>query len=242
MEMNIEKLFESLGVEGIKHSTQTPNAAMYLIQNMITDKNVFMNMQAMNEDIKKAIQKHEEIRLDAWSLKDELKEAEAENEALKKQLKEAEHQLEKLQNLEAQNIGLNTKIDELQTAFEKCTKDLRSSENRAKDITESLVSFRDSIILKEGLCAENKEESSVQLHKLLTVLLKETAGIFEKNDIEILDQKGTYDSSIQIVTDVKPTKDKELQDTVAETFRPGYRYGDVLIRPQEVILYSYTAE
>lgn len=246
MELNVEKLFESLGIEEVNHSSRTPNMIAYMIQNMTADKSVLRNLEAINSNLNKAIQKHEAQRLDAWSIQEGALSLDKENVSLLEKVQAQQEEIERLKEaLEKQseeNKVFAASLNELQRSNDQCKESLKNSQDRSDQFINSFISLRDSILLKEGLCSGKEDEVSVQLHKLLSLLLKETYSLAEKNDMEVIDLKGLYNSDLQVVTDIIPTDKKELQDTVAETFRPGYRYKDKLIRPQEVILYSYTFE
>jgi molecular chaperone GrpE (heat shock protein) len=246
MEQNIEKLLESLEIEGSKHSPRTPNAIKYFVQSMMTDKNVLREMELFNQDIRKAIKCNEDRRLDQWSTQEELKSLENDIDELRKQQIQHKEEIVRLNAMlekkNEENRLLSDQLKEVRSDYESSGVLVKESEDRIVTFINSFISFRDSIILKEGLCSDKEDETSKQLLKLLNMLFKETAVMAEKNKLLVLDQKGAYDSDKQIVTDVRPTKERELHDTVAETFRPGYRYQDKLIRPQEVILYSYTTE
>jgi hypothetical protein len=59
----------------------------------------------------------------------------------------------------------------------------------------------------------------------------------EDLDVLTLEGAGPIDWDLQEPVGTKPAPDGSLDQTVASTVRPGYRYGGAIVRPQEVILY-----
>lgn len=230
---NLEKLFENLEMSDTTFEIKTPNSVVKILQTLLANGVFTENIVAINERIKLAAQKSEEMHMDLFSNKFCMDDYEKKLGELEQSINEKNMQIRKLQeevesaqqSLEAkkrEDAGLMKEKDKLQMNF-----------------IDSLIAFRDSIVLRDGL-ASNGEQ--VDGNKLLTSLLKETARILEKNGVKPLEEKGDFDSSIQIVTDVVDTDKKELHDTVSHVFRAGYVFGNKMIRPQEVILYRYCGE
>jgi len=55
--------------------------------------------------------------------------------------------------------------------------------------------------------------------------------------VATLEAAGAVDWTFQEVVGTRATTDKALDQTVAATVRPGYRFGETVLRPQQVIAY-----
>ena len=55
--------------------------------------------------------------------------------------------------------------------------------------------------------------------------------------VESLDAGGAVDWSVHEAVGTRPAPEEALDQTVASTVRPGYRYRAALLRPQQIILY-----
>ncbi len=82
-----------------------------------------------------------------------------------------------------------------------------------------------------------------------TELLRQVA-MFHDDIVEILDRYGTvafeeesetFNPRTQRSLDTRPTESQDRNRTIAERIRPGFRWGDQVIRNEEVIVYKYQA-
>lgn len=237
---NLEKLFDSLGIEDNKYSVKTPRTLIKILQTLMANGVLAGNIAVINEKIKLAVKKNEEIRIDAWSNIQNAETYESRINELTKAIMEKEYLISSLQaqiqNLRCEKNDEEKEFNELSIYYKD---KLKQRDKAYINLINSFITFRDTVILREELASGGEAIDSC---KLLTSLLMETAGVFEKNNIHVLDQKGKFDSSIQVVTDVADTGEEDLHDMVSEVFRPGYIMGDVMIRPEEVILYRYKTE
>ena len=69
-------------------------------------------------------------------------------------------------------------------------------------------------------------------------LNREIGRILSRAGVVPVQETGPFNPLRQQVIDTRPSEDPSLEDTVSSTVRPGYVFGDSLLRPQEVILYS----
>ena len=128
------------------------------------------------------------------------------------------------------NIELASKNKDLQKEIEQ----------QYLSFSKEIILMRDNLSMKEEMLRSEEEYQETKVWKLVQASYRETEAILKRMGIIVVNQTGAFDSTIQLVTDTVPTETKELHDTVAQTFREGYRTIDKIIRPQEVVLYSYT--
>ena len=96
-----------------------------------------------------------------------------------------------------------------------------------------LIKLSDWVLLaKEG-------GTTVQPEVLEEIYRRLTAAL-SKEGVTPLDASGPCDYERQMVVGTHPTDDPAQNDHVYTTVRPGYLFRDQIIRPQEVIILSYT--
>lgn len=238
MSENINKLFSSLGIQEEKSDLQIPPRLIAMIEALVNSGGmVAENMEQLNSRLKTAYDKSEEIRLINRAYANNEKDLNREINLNKTELSSLQSQVDEIKQ---QNCLSEKTCDNLQNELlslkDKYESDTRSLKRQYLDNIMLLITFRDGILMKEGL-AESQGEQKLQ--SMLASLMIETANILEKNQVIILDQKGVFDSSKQIVVDIVETTEEALQNTIAQVFRPGYSFEDEMIRPQEVVLYKY---
>lgn len=99
-------------------------------------------------------------------------------------------------------------------------------------LTDELVRLRDSVLLARDTDQRPAGQVLDDLYRRLGIVL-ESAGL------TLLEAEEQFDDQTQLVVDTRMTLDPRQHHTVATTVRPGYRRDDHLIRPQEVIVYTY---
>lgn len=237
---NMDKLFSSLDVDEENFNLLTPNLFLQFVEHIINKGTVLKNIKLLNKKLEKAASISKDSRLENWNnslciveLNKKIEVLNSNVNTLKQEVLEISKEKKRIA---LESIELETKLKNIKEEFIEEKKLLK---NQNIDTIKSIITFRDSVIMRQGL-AESQEESS--LKSLLNSLIKETANLLEQNHVEILDGKGSFDNSIHIVVEVKQTDDKDLHDKVAQVFRPGYIFEEEMIRPQEVILYSYSED
>ncbi len=99
---------------------------------------------------------------------------------------------------------------------------------------EELIKLRDWVLLaKTGGAAPKAEMLEVLYEKLGQILTKEGATPIE--------DAGVFNYERQQVISTQATDDPQKQDYVCDTVRSGYLFNGKLIRPQEVIIYTFDA-
>lgn len=74
--------------------------------------------------------------------------------------------------------------------------------------------------------------------KMITDIYNELGRLLYLNGIEPIEDAGAFNKNRHMVIDICYTENLSLNNTIAETFRPGYCTKHKVIRPQEVILYK----
>lgn len=238
MSTNMNKLFSNLGLEEPPFSIQTPHPFFYYIERIAKSGATEINMKALNSQLKKAISRTENLQFEHWTQGENLKELQGEISSLKEQMTLYQSQIQEMEKQKRQVEEERKKLRSDLAQLIEQQNELRLVKKQHLDNIMSLISFRDSILMMEGL-AESQGEAKLQ--SAMDSMLKGTANLLEKSQVIILDQMGPFDSSIQTVVDIQETADETLHNTVVSVFRPGYRFNDEMIRPEEVVLYKYKA-
>lgn len=115
--------------------------------------------------------------------------------------------------------------------------DVSSDAESKSGLVLSLINFRDQLLYFQDEFRDDGDERAV---KLLGTLYKETGRLMNEEDgVESLEGGGDFSTDIHMVTSTESTHDQSLDNTIARTFRAGYRINGKLHRPQEVVLYVY---
>lgn len=94
-----------------------------------------------------------------------------------------------------------------------------------------LIGLRDKLLL---LQLDEDSGSNEVSHSLYHELGK----ILELENILEIEQYGVFDDAVQKVIELEPTLDPALDRQIYKSLRPGYRIGEQLLRPQDVIVYT----
>ena len=99
---------------------------------------------------------------------------------------------------------------------------------------QELIRLRDWVLLAKS--GDGGETASPQV---LDAIYKQLGKILEKEGITSLEETGSFNYERQQVVANKIIDDPEKDNLIYDTVRPGYLFHDSLIRPQEVIVYTY---
>ncbi|MUG96845.1 nucleotide exchange factor GrpE [Scytonema sp. UIC 10036] len=99
---------------------------------------------------------------------------------------------------------------------------------------EELIKLRDWVLLAKTGGAAPKAE-------MLEVLYQKLGQILAKEGVTPIEEVGIFNYERQQVISTQATDDSEKQDCICDTVRPGYLFNGKLIRPQEVIIYTFDA-
>ncbi|ACK70847.1 conserved hypothetical protein [Gloeothece citriformis PCC 7424] len=107
-------------------------------------------------------------------------------------------------------------------------------EEKPSITAQELMRLRDWVLLANS--GEGEEKASP---KVLEAIYKQLGKILEKEGITSLEKTGSFNYEKQQVVSTQATNDPEKEDLIYDTVRPGYLFHERLIRPQEVIVYTY---
>lgn len=127
--------------------------------------------------------------------------------------------------------------EEVQLALESSPipKIIRETTQENPSVTaQELMRLRDWVLLAKS--GEGEESTSP---KVLDAIYKQLGKILEKEGITSLEETGSFNYERQQVISTQVTDDPQKDDLICDTIRPGYLFHDSLIRPQEVIVYTY---
>ena len=99
-------------------------------------------------------------------------------------------------------------------------------------IAKELIKLRDWVLLASTSESTASAESFQRIYKKLGQILV-------KDGVTLLENVGAYDYEKQQVIDTQITDDPSKNDQIYNTVRPGYIFNGKLIRPQEVIVYTF---
>jgi molecular chaperone GrpE (heat shock protein) len=97
-----------------------------------------------------------------------------------------------------------------------------------------LIKLRDWVLL-----AHSSDDETVS-PGVLKELYRKLGRILEQEKIVTLEATGEFNYELQEVVDTHATDDPTLDRQIQSTIRPGYLFDEKLIRPQEVIVYTYS--
>jgi molecular chaperone GrpE (heat shock protein) len=98
-----------------------------------------------------------------------------------------------------------------------------------------LIAVRDSVL--QAKVSDQSLDPS-----MLEGLYLKLGEVLEDEGITEIDEKGRFDYNRQKILQVRTTDNPEQDEHVFSTVRPGYMVEGELLRPQEVIVYSYRGE
>lgn len=137
-----------------------------------------------------------------------------------------------LASLDAQAAAQAAAQDAL---LQKAQQDMKTEADKRKALALSLIKFRDQLMYFQ----ENFDAvGNPQAVEMLKNLYAESGRFMKENRIEPLEDTGVLDAQRHTVVDTRPTDDPALENSIAQTFRAGYRLDGNIVRPQEVVVYT----
>jgi hypothetical protein len=77
-------------------------------------------------------------------------------------------------------------------------------------------------------------------HETFEVLYRRLGAVLEKEGVRVIDwEDGRYDPTEQEIVEVRPTVDAGRDGVVCDTVRPGYAFGDRIMRVQKVVVHQH---
>ena len=127
-------------------------------------------------------------------------------------------------------------------AFEKLYAEMKLyKDNFLRSATKPII--QDIILLFDQTKQQLKKEISDEMRKFVTHTLEELEEILYRRDVEIIcTTNEKLDKKIQRAIKVIPTDEKEKDQLISEIIRDGFTWEDVVLRPQEVVIFKYSGE
>jgi len=234
---SIIKLYETMGFQTKGFHLKQPSRQEVIVEKLAHNDAAFQNIESLKGAIERLAKKFEDRELDQWS----------ESQTFERQKAELEQQLKQLEELNNQKQQLAQLLTTQEEKINQLNMQLDASEKQSAGVLEKqfltfvreIISVRDNLAMKEEMLKEEDNYQETKAWKFIQLSYLETEGILKRMGVMLLNQTGTFDAQTQMVTDTVPTDDELLHDMIAQTFREGYRTEGKIIRPQEVVLYSY---
>ena len=219
---DLEELFRLCGVQREQVKIIPAPAPIRLAEKLVQDNALYHYLEGLDAQAEQAVRVMKDRRLDEWN--------DRQNEARITELEE-----------ELKQERMNARHAEETLAKERQAWAQREARYREEQVSviQDLISLRDKLLLRKSWLEEQCPEEQ-NARKLADSQLRETARCLAGLGVEILEAGGSFDSRYQTVVETRPAETEEQADQIAETFRPGYRFRDEILRPQEVILFAAT--
>ena len=239
--LSLHKLFESMNLQVPKSKLNLPQELWLLFENIVVSPITIQNLEQIRLSVNEAIKQQDDRSLDRWNAEQTVK-------RLKKQIDELNFDSEKLQEenalLKAKLTVLSQEKENAEKSFQEQFLNLNQNTEKQKEtqylsFVKEIILIRDNLTMKEEMLKSEDNYRESKAYKLIQLSYRETENILNRMGVLVINQAGLFNNLLQMVSDTTPTDNEELHDTVAQTFREGYRTNDKLIRLQEVILFSY---
>lgn len=220
LQQQLMELFDicDLKPELIKVS-QMPVPLLWL-EKLIQDNQLYDYLENLTALSAQAVNKLKEIKLDAWSNQ------------------ETEHRLDEVcQLLEEQNRQMAQNTLDAEHLKSENVKLRERMYQEKKTSIQAIITLRDNLLMKkEWLESTMPDETTAA--KFINGQLQETGKMLEDMGVEIMQDLGPFDSYCHVAVQTRPAENDEQVNQIAEIFRPGYRFQNETLRPQEVIVYA----
>ena len=219
---HLEELFRLCGVQAERVQVETAPALIRFAEKLVQDDALYSYLEGLYSQAEQAIQAMKDRQLDAWNNQ--------QNEARIAELEQELNQ-ERTQAHKAEET-LSQELQAEKERVEQCRKEQLSA-------IQGLIALRDKLLLRKSWLEEQApDEKNAQ--KVVDSQLRETARCLTNMGVEILEEGGAFDNRSQTAVETRPAKTPDQADQIAETFRPGYRFREEILRPQEVVLFVET--
>jgi len=227
---NLNELFHLCGVNAEPVDIRHTKWLLRRLAELIPDKVLYKYLEDLDTQTEFAVQAMKVKHLDEWDRQQTNQQNEERISELEQALKQAQKDLEQKQV-------------QAQEAQEKLTRELQEEKERVESyceeqlsVVKNLIALRDKLLIRKSFLEDQApEEKNAQ--KLVISQLRETGRCLTNMGVEILEEAGAFDERYQTVVDTCPAASEELAGQISETLRPGYRFQDEVLRPQEVILF-----
>ena len=213
----LTELYQLIGLDAHSVHVAQRSALLQWFETLFQDNNLYDYLEGLTDLTDQAVVAMKDRNLDDWN-----------NRCNEARLAELEQQLSQLR------LQL-TQAEQQLTA--KAEAQASAPADNTMQAIRGIISMRDNLLMKKAW-AKDCMPQDVNAAKLVDSQLLETAKLLTQLGVEILEDTGAFDSKLHTVVQTLPAQSSEQVDTIAETFRPGYRWNGEIIRPQEVILFA----
>lgn len=219
---HLNELFQLCGVPETQVEVSPAPALIRLVERLVRDDALYSYLEGLDTQSELAVREMEERRLDFWNIQqNETRIAELEQELKEERTRAQETEKKLSQELQAEKKRVEQYCKEQLSAIH------------------DLIALRDKLLLRKSWLEDQAPEEK-SAHKVVISQLREIARCLTNWGVEILEAGGAFDNHFQTVVETRPAENTEQDGQIAETFRPGYRFRDEVLRPQEVILFTAT--
>lgn len=191
-------------------------------------------LQILTEDKEKPAKENNAVIAPAVS--PDYEELNQELETLKLRLAEAESKIQTQQAILETPVTLQEEgsiPDEIQERLEEQKAELNTLKRDTKILTDGLIKVRDQL---ERPAIDHR----ITHEQTVNMLLGETEKIFNRLDILLINDVGVpFDNKVQVAAEYVATDDPAKDLVIASSVMTGYRQGQDIVRPQEVIIFKY---
>ena len=219
LQQQLMELFDLCGVEAEMIKVSQMPVPLVWLEKLIQDNQLYDYLENLTGLSVQAVEKLKDIKLDAWS-----------NQESERRLDEA------YQRLEEQDLQLTQNMQAAELLKNENTKLREQMFGEQKTLIKAVITLRDNLLMKKEWLESSMPEE-VTAAKLINGQLQETAKMLEDMGVEIMQDGGAFDSHYHTVVQTRPAENTEQIDQIVETFRPGYRFRNEILRSQEVIVY-----
>ncbi len=241
---HLEELFKLCGIKTSSVKIAPAPALVQFAEKLAKDNALYTYLESLDIQAQRAAAKMKERNLEAWNSKEnekyiaelekQLEQEKAQQEAMQERLAQGEAQLQEMRDRLEQESG---RMQELEQSLSQEKEQGEQYKKERLAYIKSLIELRDKLMLRKSWL-EDQVPEEVNAKKVVDSQLRELARCLNHLGVEILEADGEFDSRIQTVVETSVTESEELSGKIAETFRPGYRFQDEVLRSQEVVIYT----
>ncbi len=241
---HLEELFKLCGIKTSSVKIAPAPALVQFAEKLAQDNALYTYLESLDIQAQRAAAKMKERNLEAWNSKEnekyivelekQLEQEKAQKEAMQERLAQGEAQLQEMRDRLEQESG---RMQELEQSLSQEKEQSEQYKKERLAYIKSLIELRDKLMLRRSWL-EDQVPEEVNAKKVVDSQMRELARCLNHLGVEILEADGEFDSRIQTVVETSVTESEELAGKIAETFRPGYRFQDEVLRSQEVVIYT----
>lgn len=209
----MDELLTQCGLEPSTIPVRRARLPQRLAEVLGQDQELCGYLNALSLQMEKVSKAMEALRIDLWSMEQDGQRMEALEQSLA-------HSQQRCAELEQQ-------LEQVHTVQEP---------RGQMYIIWGLIEIRDRLLMRREWMVD-QELNDVDVIQLMEGQLHETGRLLQAVGVEILNGGGRFDHTFQTVVDTCPAPVSEQVGHIAHTVRPGYRRGQDVLRPQEIVLY-----